>query len=107
MRTGFASISDGLGHNVSRLPMPPPAFVARHRRRMFSQSDAKPNPNAPAWLVWRAFHDGYNAAIYYEALPESHEAKRGWVQDPIELKGEDRNLSLSELAAKYPPLRER
>lgn len=55
-----------------------------------------------AWFVWQAWHDKYHARIIYDALPESYEGKSGWSHTPIELKGEDLILSLSELMEKYP-----
>lgn len=56
-----------------------------------------------AWLVWKEGPRGVFPSIYYGALPESHDGKRGVIGTPRPLTGEDRELTLDALAAKYPP----
>ncbi len=70
---------------------------------MFDQKSAKPDLTGRVWFVWRVMHGGVcSPAIYYGALPESHEGKRGWIRSPVELTGDDKHLSLIEAAAKFP-----
>lgn len=59
--------------------------------------------NRAAWFVWTKGLKGPAPSIYYEALPSSHDGRRNMLSEPRPLLGEDRELPLAALAAKYPP----